>query len=277
MNSPAMSPSPPRASRFTVALALAVTNWAVAVAGPLSRAHSHNDYEQKRPLFDALDQGFCSVEADIYLVGGKLLVAHNRQDVKPDRTLQTLYLDPLRERVRTHGGRIYPNGPEVTLLIDIKADAAGTYAVLREVLAGYSGMLTRFTPTNSTPGAVTVILSGDRPTELVASEAVRWCGIDGRFAELGTNPPASLVPLVSDSWKTHFDWFKDGKLAETDRRKLHNLVGHAHREGRKIRFWGAQDQPYVWRELDEAGVDFINTDKLAELRAFLTPAPATKP
>src|SRR5262249_1980163 len=32
---------------------------------PLIHAHAHNDYEHTRPLFDALDQGFCSVEADI--------------------------------------------------------------------------------------------------------------------------------------------------------------------------------------------------------------------
>ena len=33
------------------------------------------------PLFDALEQGFCSVEADIHLVDGKLLVAHDLKDV----------------------------------------------------------------------------------------------------------------------------------------------------------------------------------------------------
>ncbi len=35
------------------------------------RAHSHNDYLHRRPLLDALALGFCSVEADIYLVDGE--------------------------------------------------------------------------------------------------------------------------------------------------------------------------------------------------------------
>src|SRR5213595_176008 len=83
---------------------------------PLTRVHAHNDYEHKRPLLDALDHGFCSVEADIFLVDGQLLVAHNRGGVRPERTLQALYLDPLRARVKQNGGRVYPNGPEVTLL-----------------------------------------------------------------------------------------------------------------------------------------------------------------
>src|SRR5258708_22839685 len=85
---------------------------------PLTRVHAHNDYEHKRPLLDALDHGFCSVEADIYLVDGQLLVAHMRKDVKPTRTLEKLYLEPLRERVKQNHGHVYPGGPEVTLLID---------------------------------------------------------------------------------------------------------------------------------------------------------------
>jgi hypothetical protein len=37
---------------------------------PLTSAHAHNDYEHSRPLLDALDNGFCSVEADIWLTNG---------------------------------------------------------------------------------------------------------------------------------------------------------------------------------------------------------------
>src|SRR4051812_6365807 len=78
---------------------------------PLTHAHAHNDYEHARPLFDALDHGFCSVEADIWLVDGALLVAHDKKDLKPARTLQSLYLDPLRERTKANGGRVYRDGP----------------------------------------------------------------------------------------------------------------------------------------------------------------------
>src|SRR5207249_11561405 len=89
---------------------------------PLIRVHAHNDYEHKRPLLDALDHGFCSVEADIYLVDGRLLVAHMRSQVQPERTLEKLYLEPLRQRVKKNGGSVYPAGPELVLLIDIKTD-----------------------------------------------------------------------------------------------------------------------------------------------------------
>src|SRR5882724_1755773 len=97
---------------------------------PLPQAHAHNDYEHKRPLLDALDNGFCSVEADIFLVDGELLVGHNRKDLKPERTLEKLYLDPLRERAKANGGKVYPGGPAVFLLIDVKSEAKPTYAAL---------------------------------------------------------------------------------------------------------------------------------------------------
>jgi hypothetical protein len=73
--------------------------WAVSMCAaennsvqPLTRAHSHNDYEHARPLLDALDHGFGSVEADVWLVNGALLVAHDLKDAKPEHTLQKLYL-----------------------------------------------------------------------------------------------------------------------------------------------------------------------------------------
>ena len=69
-------------------------------ASPLSRAHAHNDYEHPRPLLDALDHGFTSVEADVWLVGDELLVGHDLADLVPGRTLEKLYLDPLADRVR---------------------------------------------------------------------------------------------------------------------------------------------------------------------------------
>ena len=84
--------------RIAFALALFAAPLSAADPKPLERAHAHNDYEHARPLLDALDQGFCSVEADIFLKDGQLLVAHTVLDLKPERTLQKLYLDPLRQR-----------------------------------------------------------------------------------------------------------------------------------------------------------------------------------
>jgi len=54
---------------------------------PLVRVHAHNDYEHARPLFDALDHGFMSVEVDVFLINNQLLVGHDPTQLRPDRTL----------------------------------------------------------------------------------------------------------------------------------------------------------------------------------------------
>ena len=236
---------------------------------PLTRAHSHNDYEHPRPLLDALDHRFGSVEADIHLVDGQLLVAHDRDRVTPGRTLETLYLAPLHERVRRLGG-VYPGFRGFTLLVDFKSDAGPTYAALREVLARHADMLTRLEAGTLVPGAVTVILSGNRPTATLAAEGDRLCFIDGRLDDLDRNPPPNLVPLVSESWRSVFRWDGLGEFPVPERRRLGELVARAHGQGRRLRFWAVPDRATAWRELDVAGVDLINTDRLADLEAYLS-------
>jgi len=238
-------------------------------AAPLPSAHAHNDYEHKRPLLDALDHGFCSVEADIYLVDGALLVAHNRRDVKPERTLEALYLDPLLARVRENGGRVYRDGPPFTLLIDIKADGVRAYEVLAAQLAKYAEMLTVVRDGELQPGAVTIVISGDRATDRIAADKVRYAGIDGRMSDLDSTVPVNLMPLVSDSWMSHFRWRGKGDMPAEEKSKLRGFVDKAHAAGRRVRFWAIPANRVVWGELSDAGVDLINTDDLAGLEQYL--------
>lgn len=259
----------PRARQIAFLLAFSVAAFARA-AEPLPQAHAHNDYEHKRPLLDALDHGFCSVEADIYFTNGALLVAHDADKVDPKRTLEALYLEPLRQRVKQNGGNVYSNGPSLMLLIDFKTEAKSTYAALRPVLEKYRDMLTQFTATETRTGAVTVVLSGNRPINTVAAERERLVGIDGRLPDLDESPSPHLVPLVSDNWTKYFQWRGQGALSENERAELNAFVGRAHAAGHKVRFWAVPDTEAGWRAMREAGVDLINTDNLAGLQKFLS-------
>lgn len=236
---------------------------------PLPRAHAHNDYCHERPLLDALDQGFCSVEADIFLVDGQLLVAHNRSDVKPERTLESLYLASLAARVHANGGRVYRDGPVVTLLIDFKNDGAAMWQVLHKTLQRHKEILTRVEDGRVVEGAVTVVISGDRPFKEIEATLPRYAGIDGRMTDLDSDAPADLMPLISDNWSHHFEWRGKGSMPEEERQKLRDIVEKVHRSGRRLRFWATPDVEPMWRELYAAGVDLINTDNLAGLAEFL--------
>ena len=251
---------------FGLFLALAPCTAAELV--PLQHAHAHNDYEHRRPLMDALDHGFCSVEADVWLVDGKLLVAHDRKNCKPDRTLEKLYLDPLRERIQKNGGHVYDKSTRFYLLIDVKSAAQPTNAVVHQVLHDYAGFLTEFRPGNAQIRAVTAVISGNRFVDLRQKEFVRYAAYDGRLPDLETNPPKEVYPWISSSWYPTFSWRGVGPIPEKEKRKMRELADKAHRQGRQLRFWGAPDVPAVWRELRAAGVDWVNSDDLDGLDAF---------
>ena len=238
-------------------------------AKPLLRAHAHNDYLHDRPLLDALDNGFCSVEADIFLVEGELLVAHTRSELSEENSLENLYLEPLRKRIEQNGGRVYASGPAFTLLIDIKSDGETTYRALHHVLLQYHDIFSRVEDGHVHEKAVTAIVSGNRPHAAIAGDSPRYVGIDGRLSDLDSDQPAHLMPLISDNWRNHFKWRGDGDLPATECMKLLKIVQQTHSRNRRIRFWATPDKPAVWKALDEAGVDLINTDNLPGLGTFL--------
>jgi hypothetical protein len=254
---------------LTASLATAQPEPATATVVPLPQAHAHNDYLHDRPLLDALDHGFCSVEADVFLVDDRLLVAHEQSQIRPERTLEALYLDPLLERVRKRGGHVHTPGTRFHLLIDIKSDALTTYQALDRSLRNYAGILTRFEANRTVTNAVTVTISGNRPRDYLEQQTVRYAGLDGRLADLDSNASPRFIPLVSDNWQAHFQWRGEGPLTEPERMKLRELVRRAHEQGRAIRFWANPDRPEGWAVLLNAGVDLVNTDNLAGLREFL--------
>lgn len=271
-----------------VAVLAALTGTAVAPASaeaekpapvlgqPLAAAHAHNDYEHERPLFDALEHGFTSVEADVWLVDGELLVAHDLEDVKPGVTLESLYLDPLEDLTRQAGHSVYPKwGGSVQLMIDIKSEGEATYAAIEKELAEHPSIMTRYVNGTVKPGPVTAIISGNRPLATMQAQEMRFGFYDGRASDLTSGMPASFMPIVSNNWNKLFTWQGVGPMPELERAKLHAYVETAHANGYRVRFWATPDQAgdareAVWNELYDAGVDHINTDDLAGLQAFLT-------
>lgn len=252
-----------------VLLVVRLAQHGVPLSVALEHAHAHNDYAHARPLLDALDHGFCSVEADVWLVDGRLLVAHDRDEAHGDRTLEALYLDPLRERVRANGGRLFVLGPECTLLVDVKSDAVATYDALRGVLERYSDVLTEFREGRVERRAILVVVSGNTAPATMATEEVRRAAVDGRLLDMRSELPPELVPWISIDWKQAFTWTGEGSMPEREVSVLRELSASAREHGRRLRFWNTPDRTEVWQALWEAQVHLIGADDLAALEAFL--------
>ncbi len=293
-----------RWSRCFVRALVVAASWSLALPllgqspihspSALRRGHSHNDYAQTRPLDEALECGFGSLEADIFLVSGELLVGHTPLDLKPGRTLRTMYLEPLRTRIAEKQGRIYDdpnNGHPLILLIDLKTDAEPTFAALQNELTQFAPILTQAQQDTIRLGPITVVISGNRPMDAIKKSSPKLAFIDGRLSDLkdpgdpkdpgnlkdssDLKKPGSVMemPLISDSWESHFQWRGEGPIPSGEREHLREMVALAHQHNHVLRFWATPDRPEVWQELWDAGVDFLGTDHPRELALFISKQP----
>lgn len=238
---------------------------------PLPNAHAHNDYEQSRPLWDALDHGFTSIEADVYLINDTLFVSHERPAFNnPAHTLEELYLKPLMARIQQNNNQVY-EGYKGTfyLMIDFKTEAESTYKALEKLLQNYRSILTSYQGNKSKNGTVNVFISGNRPIETLKKSKERLTSLDGRPADLGQKLSPALMPVVSDNYANHLTWRGKDEMPEAQFQKLSQLVQKVHAEGKKLRLWACPEDPVVWKKLREAGADFISTDQLELVRDFL--------
>ena len=234
-----------------------------------SGGHSHNDYNNERPLLDALGNGMVSIEADIFLQNGQLLVGHDLHELQQDRTLEKLYLQPLAELALDDQLQI----DSIILLVDIKDDGEASYQALKKVIAPYHHLLSEVNNGQLIQRQVTIILSGDRPIETVQSEKQRFVFIDGRLN--GTNLQASplLIPLISDNWNNYFKWRGSGEISTDEQQKLREIIGNCHAQKKLIRFWGipgeAPKSEKFWTLFLAEKVDLLGCDCPACLHNFI--------
>ena len=235
----------------------------INVGQPHVNAHAHNDYAHDRPLFEALENGFVSIEADVHLSNGKILVGH---DHPTSKTLESLYLKPLDSIARRNGGKVYPQkNVTVMLMIDIKTDGVKTFKALQKLLSKYADA--------SNPGTYKgfrVFISGNRAIELIRNDPQHLSSIDGRPEDIGKGFTEAEMPVISENYSKIIKWDGKGSPTQEDLNKLTSLASKVHAENKKLRLWGIPDQENAWNVLLQAGVDLINSDKLKELNDFLT-------
>ena len=243
-----------------------LTSLLIATQNPLlTRAHSHTDYMQARPLNEALDNGFNSVEVDVFPVEGKLLVSHNEKDIKPDKTIESMYLDKLSARAKANDGAIYAGSKETFwVLVDVKKKGAEAYADLKAILDKYPEL--KPTKTNS---KIRYVISGERAYKEIAADNGAYAGIDGRIDDLEKHYSNAVMPWISGDWNDFFPSAEDGSLSFLFKPLLEKMVNHIHEQNKIVRFWGSPDGPACWRRQWDAGVDLINTDNIATLRTWI--------
>ncbi|GAB3560627.1 alkaline phosphatase [Spirosoma fluminis] len=228
-----------------------------------AQAHSHNDYEQTIPFWQAYDQQFGSIEADIYARDGQLYVAHTPTDITPTRTLEALYINPIVEKVRANRGKVYADTPYgLQWLIDLKTTAQVSLPLLVRSLSAYPDIF-------GMSGPVRVVVSGNVPPPDQFAMYPNWIQFDGRPDVAYTPEQLAHVGLISQDFTKYTRWNGKGLIVKNERAKIQQVVEQVHKQGKKIRFWATPDNVNTWKALMNLGVDYINTDQIAGLGQFL--------
>lgn len=222
------------------------------------KIHSHNDYVQARPFWEAYEAGANSIEADVYLVDGKLYVAHEKNEINPECTLEKLYLEPLNKVAKARKRQ------ELQILIDLKTSAEPTLKAVSEFIQKYPKLAKAY----SKKKFIKFVISGNRPPISKYSNYPAYIFFDHQTHADLENGNESRIALVSFSFGNYSKWEGGQEIPESDKLKLKAIIQKVHDMGYPIRFWGTPDTTLAWKTFHELSIDYINTDKPRTCKEF---------
>lgn len=253
--------------------------------------HSHNDYERRIPLFEALGSGCISVEADVHLKDNDLLVGHSDANLHKDVTLRSLYLEPLQRILEaqnvaasTRRG-VFNLAPEQTLvlLVDFKSPGPEAFVEMDAQLESLRDLdfLTYWNGTTRIMRPLTIVASGNSNFDsvLALNETHRDIFWDAKLETLVAsddnldNESPTYKFNQSNSYFASTE-FRNAMLyvSPNDTGTSSTQLEQARVRGLLTRYWDTPSEPpnlreVVWRVLVEAGVGVLNVDDLGAVRA----------
>lgn len=261
------------------------------------QCHSHNDYHRRTPLYEALSIGCTGVEVDIWIFEDELYVGHNANTLTRNRTLRSMYLDPLMELLdhknleqvsRPMGIFGLDSSQTLVLLIDFKGDGYQIFPLVQEQLAlmRERGYLSYFDGSAVITGPITVVATGTAPFSLIASNSdYRDIFFDAPLAGMGEGLDSPSLYNATNSYYASANFrraighlwlpWRWGKFYQRDIERIRVMVGAAKRRGLKTRFWGAPSWPrglrdVIWERLVREGADVLNGDDLVGMGGVVT-------
>lgn len=263
---------------------------------PIS-CHSHNDYKHHVPLYQGLAAGCVSTEVDIWAtdLNGKneLLVGHGKKELKDERTIESLYLDPLisildqQNAVSRNGSSnstfsenspvgVFSMEPKTSLIlvVDFKTNTPETWTTLLEKLepAKAKDYLTHWTlNTGIVQRPLTIVASGEANFDtLISNNTYRNIFYDAPLTKLSEhNTPynSNNSYYASTSLGNAVGMATFGRLTAGQKDTVEKQTKKAEELGLKSRYWDTLVWPVSWRNrmwevLLELGANMLNVDDL---------------
>lgn len=233
--------------------------------------HSHNDYHQRVPFYEAYSQKAYTIEADVFATeDGAILVGHDLNELHPSRNLDAMYIKPIVEVFASNKGRAWAGSEDrFVLLVDLKTPAATTLQQVVELIAKHPDVFDE----TLNPYAVSVVISGDMPDPKDFAAFPNFISFDGRLGINYTVDQLKRIAFVSTPFSSYARWNGKDALTDKDSAQIADAIDKVHGLEKKIRFWGTPDGDTAWTTLHKMGVDIINTDQVKRCTEFFRRKP----
>lgn len=244
--------------KIILSIAILLGVWATYGQNKAIKIHSHNDYQQQSPFWNAYSNGLQSIEVDLILEQGNLFVAHDKEDIEANRTLESLYLKPLVSALDLKIG----SAKNLHFLIDFKGDPQESMKLLLPLLKKYE--------TTIIEQNLMFVISGQKPVLDYFITVPNYIQIDYQSLEpLDNKAIWDKVAMVSLNFRDYSVWNGKGRMVEQERLKVQDVINRVHQMGKPLRFWGTPDGKTAWKAFVDLGVDIINTDHPYQARTYL--------
>jgi len=235
--------------------------------------YAHNDYENRRPLHEALERGLRGVEVDLFLVDGVLRVGHDRGKARRGATLETLYLAPLDSLVAICNALTVDSRPFL-LAIELKQSSAAAYDSLGRLIRRHRRL---FAPRSGGVGpAVEIVLVGWHPRVAPAAPASDT-SLPIQFRLTSRKPEtvphrSGRVRMISiDYGKSIGPWWSIARIRREWLATLRRVKAES--PGRLLRVHNLPPDAALHAVLLDTGVDLIGVRDLAGADTFFGRTP----
>lgn len=266
--------------------------------------HSHNDYTRRIPLFEALASACISVEADVHLVGGDLLVGHSSKGLRTKSSLRTMYLEPLQRMIESQNSHapaqdgswrgIFNQDPQqtVVLLVDQKTSGQASFQELHSQLQSLRELdhLTYWNGTDKVIRPLTIVATGKTPFDSVIAlddsrRDIFWDAhleaLSSALDDFTTEPPTfrynqsnsyyASTPFRNAVVSRRMDIEESLVLSPRAKDLTATQAEQAAARGLLTRYWDTPTSPpnlrdSIWRWLVSADTGLINMDDMGAVR-----------
>jgi hypothetical protein len=219
----------------------------------------------------------------VWLFDSELYVGHHTNSLTPNRTFQSMYVDPLVKMLdhknalndmTSPKAGVFSTSPSQTLvlLIDFKNNGTAIFPMVSRQLSALreKGYLTHFNGTATIQGAITVVATGGAPFDLLtANTTYRDVFFDApldriyqesltqysrphllkrtRQGTIGTTPTSHFDTTnsyyASVKFSNSIGWLWFGYMSEAQKTKIRGQIRAARARGLKARYWSAPKWP----------------------------------